>query len=128
MKYGDDALTQVAGIQAHIQGIANYVTPNNVQALKTEMLQVFNQKHELGLVQVKNPIRSFSSRKPELILALANHDPGSEILRRELSQVCIPDDFPVDVKVALANFLGYGLFEQNVFSLDEFQTRFAGHI
>lgn len=128
MKYGDGALTGDAGLQVHVQDVARFATPVNLKALKEEMLRVFSQKYELGLVQVKKAFRSFSDRKPEFILVLANHDPGLGKLRGELEALEVSGDFPVDVRVAVANFLGYGLFEGNVFSLEEFRERFAGRI
>lgn len=131
MKYMDGALTDKAGILAHIQDMKNYLDParNNLALLKAEMKQVFNQKQALGLIDNQKHIEQFSDRKPEYIFVFANHDPDSKILYDELQKVkAITNDLPFDLKFATSNFVGYGLYKQNIYGLDDFMKFFGKQI
>lgn len=131
MKYMDKALTGSSGIIKHINDMINYCnsSPNRLASLKDEMKIVFNQKQELGLIDNQNKIVSFSDRKPEYIFVLANHDPDSKILYEELRQVAaMNNNLPFDLKFAAANFMGYGLYKQNLYELNEFMKIFSKQI
>ena len=132
MKYLDGALRGKAGIIEHIQDMKNYLDPanNNLVLLKDEMKQVFNQKQALGLLDNQKHIEEFNDRKPEYIFVLANHDPDSKILYDELQKVKknIANDLPFDLKFATSNFMGYGLYKQNIYGLDDFIKLFSKQI
>ena len=127
LKYGDKALSGNAGILEHIKDMKNYLGNSNIlQNLGQEMAEVFNQKVELGLLPKKpGKIKSFSSGRPEFILLIANHDPDSTVLKRELREVCKSDEYEAlcklcDLKIAKASPLGYGLYERCMISIDEY--------
>ena len=127
MKYSDSALTENAGIKDHIHVMTNFLAvPANLTNLKAEMKEVFNQKIDLGLIDNQKPIRNFKDGKPEYIFIFANHDPGSSVLKRELKGV--PPCPNVDLKFAVSNFMGYGLYKENIYSLADFQERFFTQI
>ena len=131
MKYLDGALRGKAGIIEHIQDMKNYLDPanNNLVLLKDEMKQVFNQKQALGLLDNQKQIEKFNDRKPEYIFVLTNHDPDSKILYDELQKVkAIDDDLPFELKFATSNFMGYGLYKQNIYGLDDFIKLFSKQI
>ena len=132
MKYLDGALRGKAGIIEHIQDMKNYLDPanNNLVLLKDEMKQVFNQKQALGLLDNQKQIEKFNDRKPEYIFVLTNHDPDSKILYDELQKVKknIANDLPFDLKFATSNFMGYGLYKQNIYGLDDFIKLFSKQI
>ena len=131
MKYLDGALRGKAGIIEHIQDMKNYLDPanNNLVLLKDEMKQVFNQKQALGLLDNQKQIEKFNDRKPEYIFVLTNHDPDSKILYDELQKVkAIANDLPFDLKFATSNFMGYGLYKQNIYGLDDFIKLFSKQI
>ena len=129
MKYLDGDLRGKAGIIEHIQDMKNYLDPanNNLVLLKDEMKQVFNQKQALGLLDNQKQIEKFNDRKPEYIFVLTNHDPDSKILYDELQKVKknIANDLPFDLKFATSNFMGYGLYKQNIYGLDDFIKLFS---
>jgi hypothetical protein len=100
--------------------------PKNIKDIKEEMKIIFNQKLELGLIENQNKIENFSNEKPEYILILANHDPDSTILRDELEEIQPNENF--DLKIATSNFMGYGLFEEAIYSIDEFKNKFFKQI
>lgn len=127
MKYLDNALTGNAGLKKHIKDINSFLGErDNLSKIKDEMKKVFNQKLELRLINNQKPIESFCNDKPEYILALVNHDPASSILKAELQT--LPSCPNAELKFAASSFMGYGLYDQNIFALDEFLTRFEGQI
>ena len=127
VKFGDAALTKKAGIVEHVKD-ANAFLKNGqrVRSLKSEMKTVFNQKRILGLINCKHNIQSFSKEKPRLLFILANHDPASSVLKRELGK--LPSSSGVEIQIATSCFMGYGLFDEGIFGLDEFQRRHGRRI
>lgn len=130
MKYADSALSGKAGLKKHVNGMKKFLnTPGKLDNIKLEMVTVFNQMQELGLVKVKKPIKALSNEKPEFILLLANHDPDSKVLSRELSGLRdVVDGLPFDLRFVSSNFMGYGLYRQNIYSLEQFLERFKEQI
>ena len=129
-KYGDGALKGDAGMKKHLADFQEFKNDTvKLNNFKTEMLEVFKQKRELGLIPDlnfndgnKNEVVEFSEGF-DLLLLIANHDPASVKLQEELKS--LNDE---NVKLITSNFMGYGLFKQNVFSLDEFLMRFSKQI
>ena len=127
VKHGDKALTKIAGLHAHIRDINNYVGEvGNLQKIKEDMIAVFNQKLSLNLMTSKKALVSFSDEPPRFVLELVNHDPDSKILLKELRT--LPESPHVELCIATACFLGYGLYNQGIHSLDEAQSRFGDYI
>jgi hypothetical protein len=127
MKYLDNALTGIAGLCKHVENINTFLSESeNLENIKEEMKVIFNQKLDLGLINNQKSVESFSDDKPEFILALINHDPESAILRNELER--LPDCPNAEIKVAISNFMGHGLYSQSIYGLDEFLKKFEGHI
>lgn len=127
MKYMDNALKGKAGLKKHIEDMNNFLrTQGNLANIKDEMKKVFNQKFELGLINNEKSIGNFSDNKPEYILALVNHDPDSRVLRQELKK--LDPCQHAELKFAVSNFMGYGLYDQNIYSLDAFLMRFEDQI
>jgi len=144
MKFGDKALQgdgtteDGAGILKHWEDLL--VSKDHLTNLKLEMAQSIRQLAELGLLTKGEMDRSdrlgkiaFSdSSKVEWILLLANHDPESEILMRELEKLSQrikeTPEAPYCVQIAVATFMGYGLYDQGLIPLDEFLTRFRDQV
>jgi len=127
MKYLDDALTGKAGLKEHIKDANDFLeNQDNLKNIQKEMKVVFNQKQDLGLINNKKAIESFNDNKPEYILALVNHDPAAKNLRKELNN--LPPCPYAELKFAVSNFMGYGLYDQNIYILDSFLMRFEDQI
>lgn len=123
-KYGDGAITDPAGIHSHIVDINRFLEDGaNVQALKEEMVRLFNQKRTLGLMNCGKDLGTFGDEPPMLLLALVNYDPDSSKLRSSLET--LPPSPHAEVYVATGCFMGYGLFDQAVVPLDEARSRFG---
>jgi len=126
MKYMDKALTGQSGLLGHITGMNAFLSnPQNVNNIRDEMKHIFNQKVDLGLLQDNKRIGSFSLDKPEYILILANHDPAKSALYRELQSVINLSNYAsfcnkADLKIAMASFMGYGLYDDYVLDVTSF--------
>ena len=127
MKYGDDALGGNAGLHKHIQDVNGYLSNRTkVDNLKQEMVEVFNQKRDLELIDCEKDLSSFSNESPILLLVFANHDPGKQKLYELLRS--LPESPHAELYVATASFMGYGLYEQGVHKIDEAWHRFADYV
>ena len=127
VKHGDGALTGKAGLHKHIEDINKYLSNSETERnLKQDMVQVFKQKRGLKLVECKRELISFSDEPPILLLVFANHDPESSKLRDLLH--CLPCSPNAELQIATANFLGYGLYEQGVHSVEALKSRFGDYI
>ena len=126
-KYGDGAIADPAGIHSHIIDINRFLgDADNLQALKDEMVGLFNQKRALGLMNCGKDLVAFSDEPPMLLLALANHDPDRSKLRSSLET--LPPSPHAEVYVATGCFMGYGLFDQAVVTLEAAWSRFEACI
>ncbi len=132
MKYADGALSGDSGLKKHIKDIEGFLAKdNNLKDLKEEMIRIFEQKRKLGLIKFgsavnTNPINKLSDEKPELILLLANHDPGSKILRAEFEEIHFTQN--IELKVATSSFMGYGLYNETIYPIEDFKVKFEKQI
>ena len=124
VKYGDSALDN---LHAHVRHVNDFAAdPHRLARFKQDMVRVFNQKWELGLVDCGKKLQSFSGEKPIFLLMLVNHDPQKSALSRLLGS--LPTSPHVDVRVATASFLGYGLYEQCVHPVQTVLERFSDYV
>lgn len=127
MKYGDNALDGSAGIKSHIEDVNRFLSdPVKLINIKEDMVVVFKQKRDLGLLDCGKNLASFSDEKPLLLLAFANHDPEKSELRSVLDN--LPDSPHAELRVATASFMGYGLYDQGIHTIDETRKRFSDYI
>ena len=121
MKYGDDALDDKAGIESHLNDFNSFVKSVDLKAFCNDQSKIFRQKCELGLIpdMQKMPYNIDIQRtNMEIIFLLANHDPDSTILKRIVSSIN-PDDYKFTIKFSLASMMGYGLYDDNMMTLEE---------
>lgn len=134
MKYGDDALTKESGMVDHLKNTLRFAQKEGaLQKLKEEIVSVFQQKRDLGLVRFgkdTNPAKivELSDDPPQFIFLLAAHAPRRTVLRRTLNSQEFQQHHKalsafMDVRFAVANFMGYGLYESCMLTLDEFMQR-----
>lgn len=134
MKYGDGALSGKSGILNHVKDFKEYLNGHGLESIHDEMVNLFKQKRELGLIPAladnKNAIERFS-KEVDFVFLLANHDPASNKLRLILKEIIKEhqsDNLGVNLKFYSSNFMGYGLFKQNVYSLAEVMDKFSRQI
>jgi len=122
VKYGDGALTGSSGIIAHLEKAKEI----NIKSLQDEMKICFNQKKNLGLIlDLKHDIEMFKEQqKIDFIFIFINHKPASSVLKREIEGI-EPDKYPkLNIKFAVSNFMGYGLYENNIYTLKDFKEKY----
>lgn len=125
MKYGDGALTGKAGMNKHLNDFTIFIKNSKlVSNFKAEMLNIFRQKRSLGLIPClsatnnSNNVLEFD-KEIELAFLLSNHDPASKKLKREITS--ISKDY---VKFIVANFMGYGIYNENIYDKNTFLRKF----
>lgn len=134
LKYYTKALEGESGLVDHVKAISKFFSiKGNVDSLKEEVINVFNQKRELKLVKFgaggnKNTIDTLDG-PVELILMLSNYDPECANLHKaldEIETIALPDG--LELKFATANFLGYGLYKECIYDIDTFRAIFKKQI
>ncbi len=129
VKHGDGALEGTAGIREHIEDVNAFAgVSENLDQIKEEMIDIFNQKVHLNLIDCGKKLLSFSNDKPLLLLAFSNHDPGKSKLNYLLQPANLPESPYVDMRIVTASFLGYGLYDQGVHTISEAWNRFGKYI
>ena len=128
VKHGNGAIVGKSGLTEHIKAWMD--RPELIEILRDEMLNVFNQRSELGLLRchtakdVMPQLECVSDKKPMYIILMSDHDPASKILVRELKEASCAA-LPFDVYVASASMMGYGLFDQGIQPLSAFLEKVA---
>lgn len=131
-KYGDNALAGSAGIRKHFEDLHSFLSDaRKVEDLYHEVETIFNQKIELGLISgVVKPIK-MSKIKPEFILLMVNHKPVKSVLQRELQSTISSPYYKelkqmIDIKVAKASYMGYGLYSELMVDIEMFVNENQG--
>lgn len=135
VKYYDKALDRTSGIIDHIKDVDAFLNSfkddKNIEIMEMEILKIFQQKRDLDLVRFGednnlNKVENISIKKPEFILIIINHDPHSKTLNSIFSN--LPPMHSAEIKIAAANFMGYGLWEECIYTLDGFKEKFSTQI
>jgi len=131
MKYGKDALGGNASITKHIKDMNDFLADKaNLNVIQAEMTMVFKQKRELGLIKSIshniNEITDISNDKPDFILLIAGYTHRSEKLLVQLKEA--PPMLNANLKIATANFMGYALYHNSIYDLNEFLAKFPNQI
>ncbi len=143
MKFGDKSLGDPSGLVQHVKDVEDLLggSDNKASFIK-EMKGVFKQKRELGIIRSlqgtkeneihnDNEIEALSDEKPEFILLLAAHSPNSPLLLKILTQMEADGLLPMknaELKIAVANFTGYSLYDKCMYDLKSFKDTFAEQI
>lgn len=129
MKYGDGALSGKSSLQKHFSDFTQFTSnPVEVNNFKEEMINLFKQKRELGLIprlakdMNSNSVEQFSD-EIELLFLLANHDPESS----KLNQI-LPNQTLANVSFFVSNFMGYGLYNHCLYKSEIFKNKFKDQI
>ena len=118
-KYGDGALDN---LHEHVRNVNQFAADGHrLSEFKRDMVRVFNQKLELKLIDCGKELHSFGDERPLLVLALANHDPQKTELAKLLDT--LPTSPNVELRIPTASFLGYGLYDQGMHSVQIAQSR-----
>ena len=125
MKYGDGAISGTSGMTEHWNKFSKFIsTPIALKNFKKEMLCLFKQKRELGLIPClsnknnSNEIREFTD-DVEFTFLIANYNPASRKLTEALSSC-----ENLKANFIVSNFMGYGIYNHRVYNLSQFQELF----
>ena len=124
MKYGDGALSSTAGLMDHLKDFEHFRQAVNLPAICADYAEVFRQKCELGLIPDMKALPhdiTIQSTDIALIFLLANHDPEKTGLHTIVTGLQAMN-YPFPVKFAAASMMGYGLYDEMMYSIQEFQT------
>lgn len=126
MKYLDGALNGTSGLCDHIEKANCFLVSHDVGDLKTEMMSMLKLKKQLGILDHFPKEAEFTDEKPEFVFLFANHQPQSAILNKELQLLKKKEFYPsfcqlADLKFALANHLGYGLYRECIYSFADYE-------
>jgi hypothetical protein len=123
VKYGDKSLVDKSGLTAHIKKAEKFLDDEKrVKDFKEEMVTIFKQKRELGVLNIENPhevpIEAIDD-SIDFLFIIAGHNPGSTVLKRELDNMKT-ETKKTNVQFATSSFAGYALFKENIKTFDEF--------
>lgn len=94
------------------------------------MEQQFDQLYQLGLLKFNESkagtlLRLDRSNKPELILAIANSNPRTNVLKRIVTDdnfIQLANSEYFNLKFYVSTFCGYEFHGANMFTVDEFKS------
>jgi|AntAceMinimDraft_16_1070373.scaffolds.fasta_scaffold11387_2 hypothetical protein len=131
VKFGDLALKDAAGIIKHCEDWINFKnSERNIKKLSKEMINIFSQKRDLGLIPTlktnKNPVRKICENV-KYAFVLIDQDPDSKILSSELEKLSEnyvgQDERLNDLYFGTSRFYGFGLFKDQFLSLQDFREK-----
>lgn len=131
MKVGDNAISSgtdndkmTPGLRKHVSDVATFLEKEEcLITFRAEMMGVINQKNELGLLHYNDKLNNvdltggFSEDEPEFILLLADHNPKSTVLKRELTLLDNPSG--CELRILLVDRGAYTLRQKNMLNLKE---------
>ncbi|NDV58888.1 hypothetical protein [Bacteroides sp. 519] len=126
VKQGYSTCSGESGLYEHFNDFVSFTkNANKVEAFRMDMIEVFKQKRELGLIIEMEKYKEIkiTDSKVDFIFLLANYKPKSIQVKNELERIK-HGGFDVEPKFIYANSMGYGLFARNIVGGDEFIKRF----
>ena len=108
------------GLRKHQNDFKEFCThPSAKKSFMHDMLAVFKQKCELGLIRANSKIENITEETPlqlvgdlEFYCMLANYKPASEQLKNELEEMD-------DCKFFTSSYMGYGLYANSIINKEE---------
>ncbi|RDY23916.1 hypothetical protein CHF27_006070 [Romboutsia maritimum] len=125
MNYGDDYFDDQTAFLRNINDMYLFLCDENkLKTLKSEMIDVLKIKSRLGLIYPYKEVTVDFSNKIEIIFIFGNHNPENKELLRELNNLKNTEIFKnisklADIKISISSFMGYGLYENYMLSIDE---------
>ena len=127
VKYGVGAISGKASLLTHFKDVSMFARDSvKLNAFKEEMVNVYQQKHKLKLIKSPHELKSFNNqKKPEFIILLINYKNKVGTLKKEIiameNWMNAQASIEVELKFAVSNFMGYGLYKDGVYDLKEFK-------
>lgn len=118
VKQGQGSIKCSSGIRKHLDDFAKL---KSIQVeFIADMIKVFKQKRELGLIRYVEKYRDITDFEASLdfVFLIANYKSEYSALRSELESI------KENCNLIYANAMGYGLYHKNIISKEEFITHF----
>lgn len=113
-----------SGLLKHYQDYKNFVEKSSFEDFKTEMLNVFKQKIELGLIPRAPQLTDINelrvSNETKFYVLLANYNPASSVLSKEIN--AMEKEGITDCLFFTSSFCGYGLYQEFIKSQSEIKS------
>ena len=135
MKAGDGSLASPAdrtsgkkapGLHKHVEDIERFLGASaRYEQMCKELKEIYATKYRLELPVIPKRMKEYkhatveidASKRPEVLFVLANHQPKSSVLRKELQK--LPARRHAEYKIARVRYLGYALFADNMLRIEE---------
>ena len=125
MYYGDKNLKSSKEIIKDLYNMANFFeNDDNLNLLKQDLIEIYKAKTMLGLLYPYKELKIGFSDKIEIVYIFGNQSDENQVLKNTLIEIKSSKEYDemskfIDIKVAKAAFMGYGLYEKNIIDLDE---------
>lgn len=127
IKYGDTALANKSGVKSHNATFNTFLKSTYLSDFMNDMQKVLYQKIKLGLIPCLLKKKGGYTESdlafkgdPEMMFILINHDPESRVMQREFDPIKGSAS-----KFISSNFMGYGLYKENLLSYQQFTNKFS---
>ena len=120
VKQGVNSITGKSGMMSHITDFEKFTkSTSKISDFKDDMIKVFNQKRELGLIVDMDNYKEVKvvADEIEFVFLIANYKSQSKNLKNELSKID-------NCKFIYANAMGYGLYQKNIIDKNQFAKLF----
>ncbi|MCQ2965614.1 MAG: hypothetical protein MJ250_02605 [Alphaproteobacteria bacterium] len=132
VKAGEKAISGTSGVSRHYKSVIKFMGElnNNKDEFLEDLEKVIEQQRKLGLWEYDNSRKITFSRteKPQLIFVLVNYNPNSSYLDNEIKEIGnyvekYENEIPIETLFARSSFMGYGLYDSCMLSLEYVQKR-----
>lgn len=136
VKAGENAIAGTSGVSEHYKAIYNFIEnlDNNnkeKQDFLKDLENVIEQQRELGLWEIgknDNKISLSQDVKPQLMFILVNYNQNSKSINKEIAKIEEyisekDNKIPFELVFATSSFMGYGLYENCMLSLENLQKK-----
>ena len=136
IKAGSNAVRGNSGVSKHynsvIEFLKNLNQGDNKEKFIQDLEQMIQQHRDLGLWNIphnQNKITLSRTIKPQLIFVLADYNPKSKSLVEEFEEISATNnnDLPFELTFATSSFVGYGLYDDCMLTIDEVKEKLSGN-
>ncbi|MDL2298271.1 hypothetical protein LJC40_03860 [Synergistaceae bacterium OttesenSCG-928-D05] len=132
IKYGEAALSGESGLKEHVKDICKYlIEKSHKQDLIEQTRDLYEDQYELGTLLrgskgTAPSVCNHSELEIEILFIFINIPPASEKLKEVLLEIKGCSEYKallgngINIKVAKPSGMGYGLYDDNICSLEEF--------
>lgn len=124
VKVGQDAIKGSSGICKHLSDVNDFKVDDK---FRQDIEKMVAQLKELKLIDIpgNTDLKIDSDKTSQMIFVLANYNQNSSILNTEICKLTSPNTNDLDLRFAVSCFMGYGLFDEGMLTLQEFKQKYS---